>query len=292
MSVEEASFVIAGLARNCSKSIATEILRLKSAFTGAKNLSFIVIESDSSDDTVVALERLRKEVAGFSYVSLGNLRERYPRRTERLAYCRNYYLKLISEGVAAGSDVDYVVVADLDGVNSQLTAAAVRSCWDLQGWDVCTANQDGPYYDIWALRHSMWSPCDCWEQAAMIRSLGGSAYQSVFGSVYSKMIKIDKSLPWIEVDSAFGGLAIYKKTFALASAYVGLNQQGQEVCEHVEFHRTIRERGGRIFINPKLINARIVEHARYAAGFRRAVFWCRCFLKDFAKNISPDATHR
>lgn len=288
----EASFIIAGLARNCAKTIEAEVYRIKKAFVGAKKVCFVVVESDSSDDTVVALERLRRDLPGFYYVSLGRLRERFPRRTERLAYCRNYYLRLIAEREIMFSDVGYVVVADLDGVNSGLNSEAIESCWSRQDWDVCTANQDGPYYDIWALRHPLWSPCDCWEQAALMRSLGASSYQSVYGSVYSKMVTIDKRLPWVEVDSAFGGLAIYKKYFALASSYIGINEAGGEVCEHVYFHEKIRKLGGRIFINPRLINARIVEHAKYVHGWGRVAFWVKCILKDFAINISAGVVKR
>lgn len=33
-------------------------------------------------------------------------------------------------------------------------AAAAKSCFEIPSdWGGLTANQDGPYYDIWALRH-------------------------------------------------------------------------------------------------------------------------------------------
>lgn len=276
---------IVGLARNCAKKIRNEIFVLREAFSDAEELFFIIIESDSTDDTVSALMQLSAMVPNFFFYSLGELSKSYPKRTERIAYCRNQYLRIVAED-ARFSSVDYVVVADLDGVNSILTKEAVLSCWERSDWDVCTANQDGPYYDIWALRHKTWMPCDCWEQAKSLRCMGADSFQATYGSVYSKMIKLPRGAPWIEVDSAFGGLAVYKRNSFLASTYSGIDHAGDEVCEHVSFHRRIRELGGRIFINPKLINAGVVEHAKFVSGWGRVSFLGRCVLKDFTRNVS------
>ena len=102
-------------------------------------------------------------------------------------------------------NVDYVV-ADLDGVNAEFSSEAVANCWLRSGWDVCTANQDGPYYDIWALRHPY---CRRMIAGAIVmQSLGLSRFQSMYVSVFAR-IRISVDHDWIEVNSAFGGLAIY-----------------------------------------------------------------------------------
>lgn len=280
----DSTFLIVGLARNCANRIEKDLDSLYAAFSEAKKVMCIVVESDSSDHTVDILENLRTKVHNFSYISFGNLRDIHPKRTQRIAYCRNQYLRLIASDKKFSS-VDFVVVADLDGVNSKLSPDAVKSCWVRDDWDVCTANQAGPYYDIWALRHPLWSPNDCWEQVRFLKKMSVSSFNSIYLSVYSRMIRIDRSAPWIEVDSAFGGLAIYKKSFVVSSDYVGLNDGEDEICEHVCFHRKIRELGGRIFINPALINAGQVEHARYAGKFGLIVFWFKCFIKDLTLKI-------
>ena len=93
------------------------------------------------------------------------------------------------------------------------------------------------------------------------------------------MIKIDSSEKVIPVDSAFGGLAIYKKSCIPDEAeYIGLSKNGEKICEHVSFHNSIKKNKGSIFINPKLIiGPSPYAHTKYSGilGFNR--FWARCF---------------
>lgn len=279
----EASVLIVGLVRNCGQRLVDDVQKIEAAFCAAKQTQFLIVESDSTDDSCKTLEQLSIEKVNFNYESLGKLQATHPKRTDRIAYCRNHYLRAIKEH-ASYQHVDYVVVADLDGVNAKLNAAAVASCWDYDNWDVCTANQSGPYYDIWALRHRLWSPNDCWQQVSFLRSLGVSQFKAVVSSVYNRMIRISPASQWIEVDSAFGGLAIYRKESIVSASYVGLTDQGDEVCEHVSLHGQIRAAGGRIFINPLLINSDGPEHSRNAAAFYGSlIYWIRLKLEQWRK---------
>lgn len=287
--LEESSILVAGLARNCAAHIEEDVQKIRSAFSNAKEISYLIIESDSSDSTIQTLEKLRLSIPRFSFFSLGNLRKHHPKRTDRISVCRNHYLHLINNDPVY-SNIDFVVIADLDGVNSLLAPNAVKSCWSRVDWDVCTANQAGPYYDIWALRHTLWSPNDCWRESEYFRSLGVSHFRSVATSVYSKMVRLDPLHDWIEVDSAFGGLAIYKKEILFDAKYTGLNSDGSEVCEHVFFHQNLCSKGWRIFINPSLINANVVEHARYATRLGRLKFWFRCLFRDALLRFSKGTT--
>lgn len=282
--LKDGSFLIVGLARNCAKHLQESIAKLRESFSSANVLNFLIIESDSSDDTNEVLKRLSLENDNFNYTSLGHLQEQYPKRTERIAFCRNYYLQLI-EDRSEYHNVDYVVIADLDGVNDKLSKDSVVSCWSRTDWDVCTANQDGPYYDVWALRHSLWSPNDCWKQAEFLMHHGLGRFNSIFLAVYSRMIKIPSHADWIEVESAFGGLAIYRKNMLENVSYVGLTPDGKEVCEHVSLHHQIRDKGGRIYINTRMVNAGAVEHASNSTGFGLVRFWFRCQLQVFADFI-------
>jgi hypothetical protein len=279
--IEDSSFLIVGLARNCVQTLERDIRSLFSAFNFAKKIIFLIIESDSSDGTPKLLRKLSIENQNFYFISLGNLRDRYPKRTDRIAHCRNYYMRLIKEG-SQYRDVHYIVVADMNGVNSKLDTAAIKSCWNREDWDVCTANQLGPYYDIWALRHEFLSPNDCWEQARFMRSLGLSRFKAVLSAVYSRMVRVPPTSKWIEVESAFGGLAIYRQESIQFVNYVGLTDFGEEICEHVSAHKQIRLSGGRIFINPALINAGVVGHARNATSFGLIKFWFSCQAHDLA----------
>ncbi len=223
-----------------------------SAFEGCNELSFFLVESDSLDESVLVLSQLSSIYPEFNYVSMGCISSMYPSRTQRIAYCRNIYLDYFRNH----AKYDYLVVADLDGANNRLTKQGVLSCWNSPyRWDVCCANQLGPYYDIYALRHPIWCPTDCWKQQAFLQSHGMSKYKSSMVSVYDKMLTIDQSSPWIEVESAFGGLAIYKCSIINQSSYSGVcPESNDDICEHVPFHASLRNNGAKIFINPMLIN--------------------------------------
>jgi hypothetical protein len=218
-----------------------------------------VIESDSDDDTRIVLAALAAEKANFRFLGLGMLRSSLPRRIERIAHCRNRYLDEIRRNPLY-RQIEFVMVVDLDGMNSLLTKKAVLSCWTRGGWDVCTANQRGPYYDVYALRHRLWSPNDWGSQYAFLLSHGRRAARAYSASIFARMIRVSEDSEWLEVDSAFGGLAIYRKQAMLSGEYTGFAPDGTEQCEHVAFHKQLRLEKKRIFINPRLINAGYTGH--------------------------------
>ncbi len=286
--LEESSIVIVGTIRNGSSKLATQVRILEEAFSDAERLSFFIVESDSTDNTIEELAKISRVKENFSFVSMGPLIPLYPKRTERIAICRNRYLQALNHEKSYSS-CDFVVVADMDGVNLLINKNAVNSCWQQAAisWDVCTANQRGPYYDIWALRHPLWSPNDCWEQKRFFQSHGITEFRAINLSVSSRMIVISPSALWIEVESAFGGLAIYRrKVFHPGLRYVGISNAGNEVCEHVSVHNNIRKNGGSIFINPRLINCGVSEHVVTASKTRSLGHWLKCQTKHMAAKFN------
>jgi hypothetical protein len=66
---------------------------------------------------------------------------------------------------------------------------------------------------------------------------------------------ISKKEYLIDVDSAFGGIAIYKLSAIPADCnYSGLKPTGEEDCEHVEFHKCLKKNGAKIYINTEFYN--------------------------------------
>jgi glycosyltransferase involved in cell wall biosynthesis len=257
--IEAAALVIVGCVRNGAKTVRRAVETLARASSGFARVQFLIVESDSTDDTLAELQRLRHEVTGFQFTSLGALAEQIPARTERIAACRNRYLDELHHD-AQYANVDYVMVADLDGVNNDLRAEAVATCWaSTQPWDVVAANQRDAYYDIWALRHPDWCPVDCHDQYARLRDLFGKP-RALAMAIHSRMAKLSPEADWIEVDSAFGGLAIYRREALLRGHYSGVCD-GRAICEHVPLHAELRAKGYRIFINPALINAHRTDHS-------------------------------
>lgn len=257
--LKDAEILICGTARNIEKTLLNDYNIISASFSIAKAVHWLIIESDSSDDTLDLLSNLKATNHNFHYISLGNLSKEITSRVERICFCRNIYLAELQKP----NNISYLVVADLDGTNSLLTKEAVLTCWSRNDWDVCTANQDGPYYDIYALRHPSWQSNDCLQEYEFLSAFSKNVKQVKFASIYSKMITIPANSEWIEVDSAFGGLAIYKTHLLKGLCYDYADSNGKTTCEHVALHKKIRERGGRILINPKLINCKLNEHSSY-----------------------------
>lgn len=277
--INAAAIAVVGCVRNGAKTVRRAVETLARATAGFANVQFLVIESDSTDATVAELAGLRQQSERFEFISLGTLAERIPARTERIAHCRNRYLEEL-RGNARYSAVDYVMVADLDGVNDDLRPEALATCWNTTtAWDVVTANQRDAYYDIWALRHPDWCPVDCHEQYTRLREIFERP-RALTIAIHSRMVRLSPRAAWIEVDSAFGGLAIYRREALLAGNYSGV-EGGQSVCEHVPLHSQLRVQGFRIFINPALINAHRTDHS---ARIRLHVRWRR-EIEAFGKRL-------
>lgn len=262
---------VLGVVRNCERTVRGDVLRLFESLRECRELSWLVVESDSSDHTLDVLRTLEIDIPNFRFLSLGPLQPSIPIRTQRIAYCRNVYLEQLRSNPLY-SDIDCVVIADLDGVNNLVSAAGFASCWMRNEWDVCTANQRGPYYDIWALRHCSWNPSDCLNQLEFLLSRKVPRESALWAAIYAKMITIEETEDWIEVDSAFGGLAVYRRQALEGAVYSGLDEAGDALCEHVALNSQLRFNGYRIFINPQLINTGYTEHSnalRFAQSLKR-----------------------
>lgn len=250
--ISDSIALIAGTAREVASYIEDEVQNLLLATKAFKKVFVLIIESDSKDQTVEKLKQLKNRYGNIDFISLGTLNETIARRTERLAFCRNHIIDALKQNPRYAA-VDYILMADLDGMNTLLSPAKIAQCWQTNvDWDVVCANQHDFYFDVYALRHPDWCPVDCYYQQQRLEAILGKE-TSDFLAVQSKQIQIKAELGLIEVDSAFGGFAIYKKEAYLSGRYVG-RVADRDICEHVPFHEAIRKQGYRIFINPALIN--------------------------------------
>ena len=252
--ISESSILLAGPVRNVAATIEREVKTLMTSLANFKESACLVIESDSSDTTVEKLDQLTKTMPHFSYVSMGLLSQQYPKRTDRIALCRNAIIDAVAQNPAY-AEIDYIAMADMDGMNHLVTSEKIVQCWTVdENWDVITANQLGPYYDIWALRHRDWCPTDCWQQKSALESVIGDRPAEHL-AVTARQVTLDPRAGLIEVDSAFGGLAIYRREAFLAGRYAGTDRQGGfDVADHIPFHEDLRQKGYKIYINCALIN--------------------------------------
>ncbi len=253
------TILVTGIVRNVASTIERDVIIIEKALINFHSIKWFLVESDSTDKTIDKLTSLSSRNENFKFTTLGQIQKAEDPRTVAMARARNRYLAEIRENTEYG-DVDLIAISDFNGLNNKLTEAAVSSCFRVEDWDACFANQSGRYYDIWALRHPLWSPNDCWQQLSFYRQYYKFPEFALAASVKSRMIRIPKKSAWIEVDSAFGGFALYRPGAIGNALYEGLTTDGNAVCEHVPFHTQMRANQKKLFINPQLINTRSTDH--------------------------------
>jgi Cryptococcal mannosyltransferase 1 len=255
------SVVIAGCARDCEAflpAVLQNISRIANLYSQA---AFVFVENDSRDNTREILHRWLNERANSFLVCLTGLTAQERRRTARLSIARNAYMEAVHYHHLA--KLDHLLVLDFDIVNTNVISedsltAAIRFLDSSPQNAAVFANQL-PYYDIWALRHDVWCPEDCWAQIANRRPYL-PRHRAIERYFTSRQIRISPDSPPVAVRSAFGGLGIYKLDFVRAARYVGLLDDGSEICEHVAFNEAAVRAGGMLYIYPRLLNYAPPEH--------------------------------
>ena len=264
--------VVVGTVSNASFRLRSDLLKVVRALEAFDLVQIYLVESDSTDSTISVLENLRDEFSNFDFVTLGELKEMIPERIARIRFCRNIYVKRV-RNILTEKELDFVVVADLDGMNSRITPNALKSSFARNDWGAVLANQTGGYYDLLALRHPSWCPQDVLTEhrqkkmridktpipmfSLVRRTRRRWEYdQARKDAIYSKMVRFKQSSEWIPVNSGFGGLGIYKASLFSRFDYSLLEGDLDFESEHVAFSKRIIESGEKIFINPAMINNR------------------------------------
>jgi hypothetical protein len=256
--VEE--ILVVGTIRNVESSIRRDILRFEASLNSRFHLSFFLVESDSSDNTIYQLQLLSTLLTDFRFLSLGNLEGEIPDRIERIRFARNQYVNEIRSNPKY-TNYGYIVVADLDGVNSRISKKSFTNVFESEvQWDVITANQLGKYYDLLALRHPFWSPNNCFSAIEWFTPYIGQR-RAWRNSIFQRMIRIPESSFPIEVHSAFGGLSVNKKWVFEKCDYSRRFGELTDENEHVTLNSQVRSLGGKVFIQPNFINARWTTHS-------------------------------
>jgi len=269
--------VIAGCTKNSGNYIYQRLLKLVEIGDMFNDYQIIIYENDSTDNTLQELEKFKHEYSNnFTLINENNVLEKYIKykqihiRVQTIEHGRNRLLNEINEKYSA---YDFMLMIDLDNIldNFQTNSISNIFKYDINQWDVLTANCINRYYDIWALRISnqVWNEDihrkiwhkpimhDCWNEIV------DNIRPSFCVKIYQKIIPINT--PLIETESSFGGLGIYKITKIKNCKYdsfcydtYGNILKGQ--CEHVAFHKGIKNNGGRIFICPSLLVNCPIEH--------------------------------
>jgi glycosyltransferase involved in cell wall biosynthesis len=263
--------VFTGMARDCAwhlPSVLQNIERLSNLYS---ETAVVIVENDSSDATKGILRSWLADRPNGKLIELDGLAAAEPRRTQRIATARNAAMDYIRSSPLKGWD--HLVVLDLDEVNSQpISGESFEKAANFLDSDATIAgvfaNQVTGYYDIFALRKRGWCSSNCWEQiGARPRWLSPALAKIVY--VYARQVAIPQRARPVRVDSAFGGLAIYKISSAASFNYNGLDADNREICEHVDFNIQVSTGGGRLFIYPGLTNVAPCAHLLNPSDFGR-----------------------
>lgn len=268
MAISDAAALIAGLARNCEGALPRTLRRLDQFRDTFSRVKYVIVTNDSDDRTESLLRSWSEQHGDVVVITLDGLCAKLPQRTARIAFARNSYILELQRDEARGVHYDFLLVADLDGVNENLvsdptfTNVLERAPSD---WGALFANQRAAYYDIWALRHPTWSPGDCWAevsaaQGRLLRNFPFRKARAIERSVSARQVKIEPSEAPISVDSAFGGFGIYRTPYLKGAVYYGVGDDGAEVCEHVAFNSFVKKNGAELYIHPALLNDAPIEH--------------------------------
>lgn len=287
--------IFVGCARDCGihiPRVLQNVSRMAGLFAEAAH---VFVENDSRDSTKHHIQLWCQSTPNARLISLDGLAARCPVRTLRIEAARNQYLSLIRTEFQA---YDYLFIVDCDEINAPPIDLDVvqRAIAFLEGDASCAAvfgNANGVYYDMWAFRHRDRCPGDAWEEvcdyALKHRVSDEQAFEQTFKQ---RMFSLPMDAPPLEVESAFGGLGIYKIRSILENKrhYVGhkmksippgtdlgaigngVTELGWQCCEHVSFNAGFRERGERLVVLPYLINSRNFGMRLDPAAWRTLLF--------------------
>ena len=221
--MEDKYIVLCGCTKNSAGYIYRNLENLYKIKNLCKEFHIVLFENDSSDTTKQVLKKFRDSHINVHLIfdtlhgkiSIPKTAKPYSgfvKKPLNLTYSRNALLRYVESHF---SEFDYMIMVDLDSVIRDFRTSVIKEVLERhedESWDVLTANSDRKYYDIWALRihPDVWNPelhgriwkgpidYDCW----MMKD----KKQSVFGN----QVCVSHFLPLIPVNSAFGGLGVYK----------------------------------------------------------------------------------
>lgn len=257
--MRNSSVSICSIVRDCGRNLERNIPRVEYLRKFFKSSEVIVFENDSKDNTLKLLlkwekdstnvnvftEKFKEETIPFS--SPGDANPYFSRhRIEKMTKYRNKYLEYINNN---GFERDFVIVIDLD-ISGFRIDGLVNSFGFFPGWDCISANGislssklSWQYHDSYALIEH--------------QRIDETQTEDSIRAYRSKYSFLKRGMPLIKVDSAFGGIAIYRWSSIKGIYYSCLNNSDTRVqckSEHVGLHKAMIQNGySAICINPSMM---------------------------------------
>jgi hypothetical protein len=257
--MRNSSVSICSIVRDCEINLKKNIPRVERIRSLFKNSEVVIFENDSKDNTLGILKSWEKksfnihvfsdkyDVPSIPTQEIGNGNPYFSvSRIEKMAFYRNMYINFLNN---QGIKRDYVVVIDLDISNFDIDGI-IHSFGTQTDWDCISSNGislssnfKDQYHDAYALIEYGKLNDDQTEQSIKVNRIRYSS--------------LEHRMPLVLVDSAYGGMAIYKWSSMKDTYYSCLiNNDLRVQCksEHVGLHKSMKENGyTKIFINPSMM---------------------------------------
>lgn len=208
----------------------------------------IIFENDSSDGTKAVLKNWQRQNNKVTIISEDYHNLKRP-NIKFLADIRNKYLKAL-ELNSEYKDFDILAVIDMDSSYGFDIRGIQHSFSQINRWEaICTngiSNKKGKMNDMFAFRNIdfPWKPKN-----------GLNKYWNEVVPEGQRIYPASSDL--IPVDSCFGGLAFYKRSYIKDCLYDSINED----CEHISFHNCLKiKHKGRMYMNP----AQIMRYSHYS----------------------------
>ena len=251
--------IFMGTARDNSKEIKPVLKYISMTGSMFRDYRVIIIENDSKDGTLELLMNWKLEHPGKVQIinKTFNLQKRPSLRF--LSSIRNLYL-FEAKNNSAYNDFDVFIVVDMDMTYGWDLRGVLHSFSKYDEWDVVSANgifnQHFWMYDLLAFRVNKTTTNETFHRPNKEDIKNGKfnmgGYFSYLFNTHGKIVykPSNTSDYLVPVDSAFGGMAFYKRKITKDCYY----DSELEDCDHPTLHDCIQTRnGGKIFLNPAML---------------------------------------
>lgn len=255
------SIIVCSIVRNAEKGLRRNIPTVKALCRLFGDYHVVVYENDSTDGTKEVLREWMAEdgehveallndtdpaktIPSASAVKVNPFFSR--KRIEKMVALRNRYLEHVE---SRGWTADYLMVVDLDVAQISLEGILTSFVPIAPAWDAVTAYGYSTSPSLQRRYHDTYALVKQGEQgvAQTEKSIHDAALD--FAAVLGKG-------EWMRVDSAFGGLAIYRFECVRGLRYEVMDNDDERVevrCEHQSIYKQMCSRGfGRIYVNPDM----------------------------------------
>lgn len=240
--------VICGISRDNAKELPQVMKYIEYTGKNFKDYRVIIFENDSQDRTKEILKNWQHTNKKVNILSIDyhNPKKDYSNMENPnisfLAKLRNHYLEELSSN-SEYKDFDVVMVVDMD----------MSYGWDMRGlfhsfnrfsdWAAVCSN--GIYAEISPKAGRMRDALAFRTDDA--QEIPAENPEKYWNEITPKLQRVHPlSEGFVPVQSCFGGLAFYKRSFIEGCLYDSI----KEDCEHIKFHECIvKNNGGKMFMN-------------------------------------------